>query len=145
MEDFRKKLQTRVIILAIGLGCISATLAFISIDFTASPAEGFQAGFQFGVSIAVSLVMVYYMFKTISAMKNPKQLKSLYISEMDERKLFIMQKSGSLGMNIVKFGLIFGAIIAGNFNDIVFFTLLGACFFVLFVHKFLKFYYLKKY
>jgi len=145
MEVFKKKLQTRVIILAIGLVCISATFTFTSEGLIRSPTECFQAGFQFGVSIAVILVMVYHMFKTISAIRNPEQLKSLYISETDERKLFIMQKSGSIGMNIVKFGLVLGAFIAGSFNDTVFFTLLGACFFVLLVNKFLMFYYLKKY
>jgi len=147
MEDFKKKLQIRMTLLAIGLICIASAylLSYPTWFAGNSPTECFQAGAQFGAGIALILVMVYYLVKTRTALNNSEQLKLLYISETDERKLFIMQKSGSVGINVVKFGLALGAIIAGNFNDTVFFTLLGACFFVLVVHKFLKLYYLKKY
>lgn len=55
-----------------------------------------------------------------------KELKKLYIKENDERTIMIMQRTGAIGINMFIIGLGFGTIIAGFFNEIVFFTLLVA-------------------
>jgi uncharacterized membrane protein len=107
--------------------------------------QGFTEGFQVGIIVALFGFLLYFFIRNIIAMRNPDRMKKLYISETDERKLLIMQKSGSDGMNIVMYGLAVGSAVAGNFDDTVFFALLGACVFVALVRGLLKLYYQKKY
>jgi hypothetical protein len=59
--------------------------------------------------------------------------------------MFIKQKSGVTGINIITFGLIVGAVILGNINDSMFLALLGACLFTSLVRAALKIYYMGKF
>lgn len=149
MDEFKKKLQSQQLLLVSGLlGASSAVLLtrnFVKGTFTSEYLQGFIEGFQIGIIAALFGALVFFIVRNIMAMKNPKRLKKLYISETDERKLFIKQKSGSVGMNIVMYGLATGTAISGNINDMVFFSLLSACMFVALVRGLLKLYYRNKY
>lgn len=149
MDEFKKRMQGRQLLLIGGLlGACTAVMFSRNYEKAPSASEflhGFTEGFQVGIIIALFGFLTFFFFRNILAMRNPERLKRLYISETDERKLLIMQKSGSSGMNIVMYGLAVGTAVAGNFNDTVFFTLLGACLFVTSVRGFLKLYYRKKY
>jgi len=149
MDDFKKKLQGRQLVLAAGLLCACCAV-LLSRNFPKEPSaseflQGFTAGFQSGIIAVLVGFLVFFFVRNIFVMRNPERLKRLFISETDERKLFIMQKSGSSGMNIVVYGLAVGTAVAGNLNDTVFFTLLGACLFVTMVRVALKLYYRTKY
>lgn len=149
MDDFKKKLQSRQLLLTSGLlGACSAVMLTRNFAKEAAVSEriqGFVEGFQVGILIALCGALIFLFVRNIMAMRNSERLKKLYISETDERKLFIMQKSGSIGMNIAMYGLAVGTAVAGNINDIVFFTLLGACLFVTLIRGFFKLYYRNKY
>lgn len=149
MDDFRKRMQRRQIILVCGLlGACCAILLSRHYEKAPSASEflrGFAEGFQTGIIAVTLLLPAFFIFRNTFAMRDPERLKRLYISETDERKLMIMQKSGSDGMNVIMYGLAVGAAVAGNFNDTVFFTLLGACLFVTLVRGIMKLYYNLKY
>ena len=145
MEQFKKKLIVQQCYLTIGLiGLIAVFLFSLNHESMPSAVGHFIGGFQTGISIALAGAFLFLSYRTLAAIKNSDKLRKLYISETDERVLLIRQKSGSAGMNIVMYGLTIGAFIAGNFNDTVFFTLLGACLFVGLVRGFFKLYYRAK-
>jgi len=145
MEQFRKRLIIQQRCLAIGIIGLIAVFVFSLLHESAPSAIGhFIAGFQAGLSITLAGLFLFIFYRIFVASRNSSKLRELYISETDERTLLIRQKSGSTGMNIVMYGLIMGAFIAGNFNDAVCLTLLGACLFVGLVRGFLKLYYRAK-
>ena len=148
MEDFKKKLQSRQLLLVCGLlfACSTVMLSRNFLKETISEySQGFIEGFQIGILMALLVTLFFFMIRNFLAIRDMERLKRLYISETDERKLLIKQKSGSFGMNIVMYGLAVGTAISGNINDIVFFTLIGACMFVTMVRAFFKLYYRNKY
>jgi hypothetical protein len=149
MEGFKKKLFRKQVWLVCGLLLSTFGILLSKFVFEAASAPDhlleFVAGFQTGIIAALFGFLLFYIAKNMMALRNPEQMKTLYIAETDERRLFIRQQAGSVGMNIVVFGLILGTAVAGNINHTVFFTLLGAGFFVVIVRLFLKIYYRNKY
>jgi len=149
VDDFKRRLKMRQITLTTGL-LLACALLILSRYYEKAESllpfqNGFIDGFQVGIVAALLGFLSYFIIRNIISLRNPDHLKKLYISETDERKVFIYQKSGSAGMNIITYGLAVGAAVSGNVNDTVFFSLLGACFFVVVVRGFLKLYYRNKY
>ena len=149
MDDFKKKIITRQLLLVVGLLVVCCAILLSRYYVKAAPISenlrSFIEGFQVGIVIGLFGALSYYMIRNITAMRSQERLKKLYISETDERKLFIQRQSGSVGMNIVMYGLATGTVVAGNINDMVFFTLLFALLFVSLVRVSLKLYFRKKY
>ena len=150
MEEFKKQLQRRQQILVCALLFTASALTLSRKAFNTQAAEQFISpamvyGFQAGLMTALLACGIFLLIRNGMFLKNPEQLKKLYIEETDERTLLIRQKSGSVGMNFVMFGLAIAAAVAANFNAMVFFTLLGACVFVSIVRFALKVYYRQRY
>ena len=150
MEEFKKQLQRRQQILACALLFTSSALTLSRRFLTTQAAEQFISpsmvyGFQAGLVTALLACGIFLLIRNGMFLKNPEQLKKLYIAETDERTLLIRQKSGSVGMNFTLYGLAVGAAVAANLNVTAFFTLLGATFFVALVRLALKLYYRNKY
>ena len=149
MDKFKKKLQGQQLLLVTGLLCaccaVLLTRNYEKESSTSEYLQGFIEGFQTGIIVALVGALIFFISRNFMAVNVPERLKKLYISETDERKLFIKQKSGSVGMNIVMYGLAVGTATSGNINDTAFFSLLSACIFVAIVRAFLKLYYRKKY
>ena len=149
MEDFKKKMQRRLILLS-GGWVFACAAVMVSRNFAreASVSEhmrDFMDGFQLGFFIGLVSVLIFMFVRNVKAIRNPDRLKKLYISETDERNLLILQKSGSSGMNFAMYGLAVAAAVAGNFSYIVFLTLLGAALFVTLIRLIFKLYYRIKY
>ena len=149
MENFKKQLFSRQVLLIAGLLFATAALVFTGrFEKEAAAPEnlrGFIDGFQIGIAAGLLAVLLMFAVKHFLAIRNPDRMKKLYIAETDERRLFIKQKTGDIGMNIISYGLVVGTAIAGNIHDTVFLTLLGASLFVTTVRAFLKIYYNIKY
>lgn len=150
MEEFKKKLRGRQILLVSGLlgACLATYLSarFYEKEETASEfARGYISGFQVGILLALMGTLLVFIVKHVMALRSPERLRELYISETDERKLLIKQRAGSVGMNIASYGLVAGTVVAGNINDTVFFSLFGASLFVATVRGFLKLYFRNKF
>jgi len=149
MDDFKRKLQNQQVALVSGLlfTCVLLVLSncYDKKEVLPDFLQGFIAGFQVGIVAALLGFLLFFFFRNLVSLRSPDRLKKLYISETDERKVFIFQKSGSSGMNIITYGLAVGAAVSGNINDTVFFSLLGSCLFVVIVRGTLKIYYKNKF
>jgi len=149
MEEFKKRLVRRQ--LFIWAGMLFACLAFIlssRFEKTETAPEhirSFIDGFQTGLAASLLGFLIILAVKYFIAKNKPDKLRKLYVFETDERRLLIKQKTGNIGMNIIVYGLAVGNAVAGNLNNTVFFTLLGACLFVTSVRGVMKLYYNKKY
>jgi hypothetical protein len=149
MEAFKKKLFRHHIALTVGLfvACGTYFLSRHLVGETQFPENlnDFILGFQTVLFTFLVCTMVFFLVRNFVTLKNPDQIRKLYIIETDERTALIRQKVGSTGMNIIVYGLIIGAVVSGSINHIVFLTLLGSCFFVGIVRGSLKLYYRNKF
>ena len=149
MEDFKKKLLRQQIALIAGgfIACSTYVFSRFFVGEAQFPENlyHFILGYQTGLFAFICCTLAFYIARNSAALINPGHLKNLHISETDERKLFIRQKVGSTGMNIIVYGLIIGAIVSGSINYVVFLTLLGASIFVAVVFGVLKLYYRSKF
>ena len=149
MNDFKRTLRKRQLLLATGLVFVCCAL-LLSRGYTKAGAEseftdGFITGFQVGGVLVLVALLVSFMVKNMMALRDPERLKKLYISCTDERNLFILQKTGSVGTNIILYGLAVATAVAGNVNNTVFFALLASTLFVASVKGVLKILYHFKY
>lgn len=148
MEEYKKKLQNRQLLSALGL---LLTLAVVGVSrIVGKPPQSeqmasFVAGFYAGTMLMLVAVLVFTAVRSMLVARNPEKLKQMYIAETDERRQLIAQKSSALGMNLATFGLALAAMAAANLNTTVFFSLLGACLFLSLIRGALKIYYMKKY
>jgi len=153
LEAFRKKVRTRnirgIVLLLIGAALLTMDSILGENIKSRVEAAGFFSGFGYsfnlGVICGIMITAVFFIFQNVKALKDDEKLKKLYIAETDERNLFIYQKSGSVGMNVITVGLLIGASVSIYLNMTVFFTLLGACLFVSLIRLVFKLYYHKKY
>lgn len=150
MEKYKLVLKKRIIIFTglIILAVILQICAFNNV-FGIAVRDGFNAGamtgFQTGLLSGLSGIFIYQIVRYSLAMKDNIKLKKLYNTEHDERRKEIKQKSGG---NVIIFSsiiIIFGGIILGSFNEIVFFSLIGCAMFQLNLCAVLKLYYSRKY
>lgn len=150
MEEYKKKLKSRQLLLLSGILGTNSTVSLTnSITRNYMVGDAHSKDFILGFQASLITVLIGFLFfsfiKTTRAIRNPERLKNLYIAENDERRLFIMQKSGFYGMNLAMYGLAIATIAAGYFNYTVFFSLLGACLFVGLIRVVFKVYYRMKY
>lgn len=85
----------------------------------------FARGFQEGVSFALLVCLLALFLTTGHVMKNEARLEKLFVAEQDERNRYIRNRIGGVGINVMLVLLAVAAIIAGFFNETVFFTLFG--------------------
>ncbi|MCL2475039.1 MAG: hypothetical protein FWF37_02790 [Chloroflexi bacterium] len=155
MNDFEKKIKNRVRLLATGLAIVCSVIIYLLIrqsyddDYISSifstPWKTAATNIQLILLVTLIATLIFSITKNIRAIRNPDRLDNLYIYETDERNIFIKQKTGSLGMNMVMFGLTIATIVTGNSNPEIFFTLLGSLLFVIVIHVLLTVYYSRKY
>ena len=126
MENYRKKLKTQNIIMAV---CI-AVLAMISLlGFAAeagllklTPSAGdshWQSqwrGFMSGASMGILGLMLFGLIRNLLAMKDEKKLKKLYNEVHDERTEVIYTHARSSAMSVFLIAGLIAAIIAGYFS-----------------------------
>lgn len=127
MEKFRAKIQKRVTVLSLtAIFTAAVYLLLISGLVMDTPSvPGFIRGFNMGAFAGVELILVFFTVRYFVSMKNDDTLKKLYIEENDERTKLILEKTGAVGMLLFIIVSAVGAIVAGFFNETVFYTLLG--------------------
>lgn len=142
MEKVYKKIRIRTILLAITFIIIGLSFILLNIyQQKALQLHDFNKGFQFGLFIALELILVFHIIRYLISMRDKTALRKLYIKENDERTKLILQKSGAWGMTICYIGLAFGSLVASFFNQTVFLSLLGATVFTGLIKVLLKIYY----
>ncbi len=146
MEKFKEKIRVRTLLMSAIVISLSVSYLVLLLNQDKLPKmPSFIMGFHAGILSGLVLLLVRDIFKSLRAMKDEKELKKLYIEENDERKIMIMQKTGAMGMTICIVGLGFATVISGFFNEIVFFSLLGATVFTTLIKGLFKIYYYNKF
>src|SRR5690554_4430322 len=133
MKNFREKIKRRIVFQVLTIIIVAAVYFILLYNKDKIAGENnivsFVRGFQTGLFASLQAVSIYHLFKYISALKNEETLKEIYIKENDERKIMIEQKAGSVSMIISYIILALASIIAGFYNQIIFFTLVGTLLF----------------
>lgn len=127
MEKFKAKVQKRVLILSMTVLFIGAIYLLLvsGLVMNTPTVPDFIKGFNMGAFVGVELILVFFTVKYFFSMKNEDALKKLYIEENDERSKLILEKTGAFGMLMFIVLCAIGTIVAGFFNETVFYTLLG--------------------
>lgn len=145
MENFKTKVQKRTRVLSVLMvitALLFAGLFFYRDQLPVLPS--FIKGFHQGAFVGLEIVLLSFLLVNRKAAKNEDALKKLYIEENDERTSSILQQGSTLAMSILFFGLGLATVVAGFFNPVVFFTLMGVLLFVLVLFFSLWMYYAKK-
>ena len=143
MEKFKKSIHRRVAIMR-AYSAVIALFFILSTIFNITDYETKAVSFILGACLGIMLLILIHIRKYTMAIKYDEGMRKLYIEENDERHKFILSKTGGHAIDIVVCGLALGAIISGFFNEVVFFTLLGATIYTALVKGCLKIYYSKK-
>ncbi|MFA9380973.1 MAG: hypothetical protein ACERKO_07930 [Acetanaerobacterium sp.] len=144
MDDFRRILKRRLALARIYNGMVVLLLGIGYIMGRENAAPDTAIGFASGFFIGIQFVMIYFMRKYHFALKDDEKLKSIYITENDERSKFIESQIGGTGVNVILGGIVLGTIVAGFLNETVFFTMLFTLLFSVLVKGMLKMYYNRK-
>lgn len=148
MAEYKKTLKMRIVLLGIGIAAMIALLVLTQsgIISIASSAEfsDFLSGFQMGLLVAVIGIFIFVMVQYIRLLGNEEKRKAAYYSENDERKKLIMMKIGGTAMYVCAIAILIGGIVAGYFNEYVFFSLTSCAVFLLLTRGVLKVYYHNK-
>ena len=142
MDNFKRKIRSRTVFLIILFVSLIAIylILFLNQDKLLNSSNDI-INFHGGVLSSFGILLILDIFRYLRAIKDDKKLRKLYIKEHDERAIMIMQKTGAAGINICIIGLGLATIVAGYFNELIFFTLLGATLFVALIKGLFKIYY----
>jgi hypothetical protein len=141
VEKFKETLHKRLYALATYTGGLIVLMSFGLVRPLAGNSEAvraFMAGVNAGLLAVALAVVVLSGVKYIRALKNADKLKTLYIYEKDERRLYIRSGEGGTAIQLILMGLTTAMIVAEFFDQTVFFTLLGAVVFAAGVKAVLK-------
>ncbi|MDF2573055.1 MAG: hypothetical protein K0R55_4659 [Sporomusa sp.] len=142
MEKFKQKVQQRTAIMGLVMVVMAVVFTYLSgFEGDLPSIPDFIKGFHSGIFTGLELILVFFTAKNLTSMKNETVLKKLYIEETDERTAMIMQKTGAMGMTICMIGLAAATVVSGFYNEVVFFSLLGATIFTALIKGFFKLYY----
>lgn len=145
MDKFKIKIRKRItLLILLFISLISIYLILFLNQNMLSKSSNDIMYFDGGVLSSFGILLILDIFKNLRSIRDEKELKKLYIKENDERTIMIMQKTGAVGINICIIVFAGATIIAGYFNELIFFTLLGATLFVSLIKGLLKVYYYKK-
>jgi hypothetical protein len=146
MEQFKKRLSGRIVIMAIASIIIAGISALLFFDILGLPdAPGFIRWFSAGIFLVIEVFLLVYILRYKVSFNNEQLMKKIYIAENDERTRMILQRTGAAGMTICNIVLAFATIVAGFFNTTVFYTLLAVTAFVATVKLVFKIYYRYRY
>ena len=141
MEQFRKKLKTRMLLISIVLLVFVAILLYNQFGASDALKDSLAFSFQCGLSAAGSLVLVFWLVKNRRALADETKLRALMNQENDERMSAIRAKAGIPMVLILSMALVLGGMIIGYFNETVFVILIGVALFQLLVSLGVKLYY----
>lgn len=140
MKLYKEKLKSQIKWSWIFLTMQIFLLGLLWVFFADSP-QGFSVAtatplfFAWGNGAILILIRNYYI------LKNPIVLENQFIKEQDERNLKIEAEASKTGILIILGILYFSMIISSILHRVVFFTLLIAWFFAVFVLLMVKAYY----
>ena len=144
MEQFRKKLKTRICLLS-ALSLVTALLGVYDEFFAPESLKNMNVfGFQMGATIAICFLALINIFKYSRILKDDNKLRLEYNKENDERTKTIKIKAGIPILPVLSILMIISGIIAGYFNVTVFYTLIIAAMCQVLISGMIKLIYMKR-
>lgn len=144
MEQFRRKLKTRIYLL-LALALVAATLGVYDAFFAPESLKNMNVfGFQMGATVAIGFLSLVNVFKYSIVLKDDNKLKLEYNKENDERTKVIKSKAGIPILPVLSILMIISGIIAGYFNITVFYTLVIAAICQILICGIIKLIYMKR-
>jgi len=126
MEKFKKKINRRILLLA-ALLLIGVAMSIYDVFFASEELKNsYYWGLQAGSLTGLQLVAVFAIIRLSIIRRDETKLREQYNKENDERLKAIRAKAGMPILMITSLGMFVTAIVAGYFNDTVFFTLIIA-------------------
>ena len=141
MEQYRKNLKVRIALFGVVILIFVGILLYNQFGASAALKDSLAFSFQCGFSVAGALVLVFWMLKYRSALKDEAKLRLLYNEENDERMKLIRAKAGVPIVLILSLTLVLAGMIIGYWNETVFVVLIGVALFQLLVSLGVKLYY----
>ena len=121
MEEYRKKIQKKLVIMRI-MG-ILFLLILIAEKIFLEKKDTFYSGLLAGGASGIIVVTIGYCVRFSNALKDEKKLKAMYIQETDERNKEIAKKTMATSSMITLYVTAFAVFISGIFSDTVAMTL----------------------
>ena len=121
MEEFRKKIHTKLIVMQIM--CVLAIASLIVYQILTRDSESYLSGVLYGVTGAMVALGIGYSVRFNMALKDNVKLKEMYIQQSDERNKQILKESARTSNTIYLFVTAIAAIVAGSFSQTVSMTL----------------------
>lgn len=155
MEQYKEKLKLTNFFLTIGcviLACfailgIGSELGWFHILRPIAGDSHWQSGwfgFITGASCGIFALMFVGLIRNCLALKDDKKLKKLYVKDHDERTIQIQTLARNTAMQILLFGGLVAAVIAGYFSITVSLTILACICTASIISLLLVWYYSKK-
>ncbi len=143
MEDFKKKLRTRIIICLIGAAVAAAvfTVLWLTVYSEDSFAYGFSGGMCFGMATAFLANAVRFAV----TLKHPDELQKLYTQETDERDIFIREKASRASFFTSAVIIALSSAVTAFFSELLAKVLVIVLFVMAMTKLFFVLYYRKKY
>ena len=143
MEQFRKKLKSRILLLS-ALSLITALVGVYDVFFASETLRNMIV-FEFlgGVLAAICILSSLNIIKYNKILKDDNKLKLEYNKENDERFKTIKSKAGLPIVPVLSILMIISGIIAGYFNIIIFYTLIIVAMCQILISGFIKLIYTK--
>lgn len=149
MENYRQKIKTESIFLAIGAGMLIVLIA-LSLAGIVSPAGGserwqsFFGGFIGGAAFGICVFFIVGLIKNLLALKNEDALKKLYVKNNDERSAAIHEKGKAMGSTVFLLIMLPISVVCGYLNITVFFSCISCILLLSLIIGAFKLYYSKK-
>lgn len=146
MNVYRSALRRRILRL-VALDALAIVFIILSgyyapkLTFT----HGFIRGTQIGIFTALQVFVLINILRFCQALKDDGKLRTLQIAEKDERAKFIRDKIGGGGFNFSIAAIALATVVAGCFEEKIYFTLLAVTAFMVLVKAALKVYYNTKF
>ena len=144
MEAYRKTIKRRIALLSLVIALFAGILLYDQFLASAALKDSIVFSFQCGFASAASIGIVFLIVRYSKAVNDEEKLRILYNQEHDERMSAIRSKAGVPMVLILSLLQVFAGMIAGYYNETVFYALLLAATVQLLISIMVKFYYKAK-
>lgn len=144
MESYRKSITLRIVFFSLAIALFVGILIYNQFFAFEALKKSVVIGFQCGFASAGTIVLVFCIVRYRQTLASEEKLRLLYNQEHDERMSAIRSKAGVPMVLILSLLLAFAGMIAGYFNETVFYVLILAALGQLFISAAVKLYYKAK-
>jgi len=144
MESYRKSIALRIVLFSLAIALFACILVYNFFFASEAMKESVVTGFQCGFASAGTIVLIFCIVRYRQTLANEEKLRLLYNQEHDERMSAIRSKAGVPMVLVLSLLLAFAGMIAGYFNETMFYTLVLAALGQLLISLVVKFYYKSK-